>query len=382
MRPPMRLCAAACSCCSCMCHRRGSEDGGIYAASSLNQTSQLHLADTLISSNEAQLGGGLFLKAGETQIGPGTVLTRNVASQQAGGGGWVGSCGADAVCMSVLDISCEADVTGNSAAVAGGGLFVGQAFNTHMSASAECAAAVVHNNSAAFGEPNVFFVKSVCKAGEVCKGGWCDLCPTNMYSFDAAASRCEICPDNAVCTGGDVLLPAAGHWHSTNNSTQIHACPNTVACIHSMHPINAHGPIGWQCSAGYASRVCGSCSEGYGFTAPFKCGRCMSFGKTLGLYITALVCLLAFLSYSSHATWRDNQQQRTSPRVSDTIKTLVLYANYVLIISSMRVEWPRSLAVLYTATAWLLSSASGQVISLDCMLPVDGGGGGATTCNS
>jgi len=344
----------------------------MYAATSLGETFQLALRDTLFSSNEAQSGGGLFLRAGTTHIGPGTVISQNVASQQAGGVGWVGSCGTGEVCVSVLDISCKADVSGNNAAVAGGGLFVGQAFNTHLEASVECALEAVHNNTAAFGDANVFFVKSVCKPGEVSKGGWCDVCPPNMFSFDAGASRCEICPDNAVCTGGDVLLPDAGFWHSTNNSTQMHACPHPAACNHSLHSINAHAPIDWQCSTGYEGRVCGSCRKGYGFTAPFKCGKCMSFPKTVGLYAAAFACLVAFLAYSSRATLRDNQQQRVAPRVSDTIKTLVLYANYVLIISSLRVEWPKSLGVLYTATAWLLSSASGQVLSLDCVLPVGG----------
>lgn len=351
---------------------RGSEGGGLYAASSAGRNFQLVLDSTHISSNEAHTGGGLFLKSGDTHIGPGTVISHNQALQQAGGVGWVGGCSSGQVCQSVLNISCDAKVVENKAAVAGGGLFVGQEFNTHLDASTDCAMKAVRNNSAAFGEANVFFVRSTCKPGEVSKGGWCEFCPPNMYAFELYASKCEICPGHATCLGGDKLLPDAGFWHSSSKSTQIRGCPNPAACNHTLDAANAYAPVDWQCSAGYQGRVCGSCVEGYGFTTPFKCGNCLSSGKTLALYTTALSCLVTFLCCSSHTTFKDNQQQRTAQRVSDTIKTLVLHLNYVVIFSSLRVDWPKSLSILYVATAWLLSSSTGEVLSLDCMLPGSG----------
>lgn len=58
--------------------------------------------------------------------------------------------------------------------------------------------------------------------------------------------------------------------------------------------------------------------------------------------------------------------------MSDTIKTLILYLNYVVIFSSLRIDWPKSLSVLYVATSWLLSSSTGEALSLDCLLPTEG----------
>ena len=41
---------------------------------------------------------------------------------------------------------------------------------------------------------------------------------------------CEACPANAKCSGGAVIAPLPGYWHSSPNSTLMHACPNREAC--------------------------------------------------------------------------------------------------------------------------------------------------------
>ncbi|EFJ43308.1 hypothetical protein VOLCADRAFT_96559 [Volvox carteri f. nagariensis] len=48
-----------------------------------------------------------------------------------------------------------------------------------------------------------------------------------LYAQDSA---CRICPINAVCLGGAVIVPTPGYWHSAANSTKIHTCPNPSAC--------------------------------------------------------------------------------------------------------------------------------------------------------
>jgi hypothetical protein len=240
------LLSAAVSC-------RGSEGGGIYAASSPSHNFILAINNTRISSNQAQTGGGMFLKAGSKEIGPGTVISGHHASQQAGGVGWVGApslgCVSGAACKSVLSVSCEASISENRAAVAGGGLFLGEAFDTDLDVLGKCVAKVVRNNSAAFGSVDIFQVSSVCKAGQVSKGGWCDECVAGTLSFDPDANGCERCPEQAACLGGAVVLPESGFWHSTNNSTQIHPCPNPLACAHTPEAISMRQPIDWQCSA-------------------------------------------------------------------------------------------------------------------------------------
>lgn len=41
---------------------------------------------------------------------------------------------------------------------------------------------------------------------------------------------CKPCPANAECSGGAVIAPSPGFWHSSPNSTLMHACPNPKAC--------------------------------------------------------------------------------------------------------------------------------------------------------
>ncbi|GIL48625.1 hypothetical protein Vafri_5094 [Volvox africanus] len=43
-------------------------------------------------------------------------------------------------------------------------------------------------------------------------------------------AQCQLCPSNAVCLSGAVIVPVPGYWHSAANSTQLHACPNSAAC--------------------------------------------------------------------------------------------------------------------------------------------------------
>lgn len=41
---------------------------------------------------------------------------------------------------------------------------------------------------------------------------------------------CDACPANAECLGGAVVVPVAGYWHSSPNSTRMHECPQPAAC--------------------------------------------------------------------------------------------------------------------------------------------------------
>jgi hypothetical protein len=95
----------------------------------------------------------------------------------------------------------------------------------------------------------------------------------------------------------------------------------------------------------------------------------MPTGKTVFLFLIALLCVILLLSYMAHATWLDNRVQHAELRVSDILKVLVLFVQYLAILGSARVNWPHTMNFVFVAVAYLLSSCTGQVISLDCMLP-------------
>lgn len=52
-----------------------------------------------------------------------------------------------------------------------------------------------------------------------------DMCQTGergYYSFDPRNSTCDICVPNAECSGGALIQPTPGFWHSAPHSIQMH----------------------------------------------------------------------------------------------------------------------------------------------------------------
>eukprot|EP00775_Hariotina_reticulata_P004673 gene4673-4927_t len=415
-------------------NNRGTEGGGVYAHT-FDSPFFITMVNTTLSQNFAVTGGACLFRGGEVQLGAGVVISRNTASQEAGGLGWFSGCLGSGLCPSKVKVSCDAVIENNTASVAGGGVFIGQ--NAHLAGAdlqeGQCQKRIVRNNQAAFGDADVFYVRKVCQTGEVSRGGWCDQCPANMYSFTADADRCEVCPPvGAICPGGSVLLPERGYWHSHPYSTQMHRCPNNLACQPSSETHHHHrygcdaapaaaaaseppkggsmasssrskavgswntssdirgrrlqadegaplaagssdvgdaGNMDWQCAEGYRGNVCGSCKDGYGMRSVFVCGECMPVGRTVLLFLVALFCVILLLSYMAHATWLDNRVQHAELRVSDVLKVLVLFVQYLAILGSARVSWPHTMNFVFVAVSYLLSSCTSQVISLDCIFP-------------
>jgi hypothetical protein len=79
------------------------------------------------------------------------------------------------------------------------------------------------------------------------------------------------------------------------------------------------------------------------------------------------------VAFTVHCTWRDNQQTGTNQqqiRSSDYIKVLILFLQYLVIISSLSVPWPTALAYLFRIAKFVFAASNGQVgpVSVDCVL--------------
>eukprot|EP00878_Enallax_costatus_P003662 GHUV01003876.1.p1 GENE.GHUV01003876.1~~GHUV01003876.1.p1 ORF type:complete len:246 (+),score=71.72 GHUV01003876.1:1795-2532(+) len=62
--------------------------------------------------------------------------------------------------------------------------------------------------------------------------------------------------------------------------------------------------------------------------------------------------------------------QRLVPALpSSVLKVLVLYMQYMLVISSLQVEWPGSLSGPFTALAVLWGGASSEALAVECLMP-------------
>ena len=360
--------------------RNQADVGGALWLKGVNTT--IKGFSTLHGNNGTAFGGAVYLLGGNMDIQDQVVISNNNAAQ-GGGIALYSSCLERLeICPSSLQLAAGAAVVYNNASIAGGGILMDSSLAGNFTRNGS-----VVNNSASLGDPDVLYARKTCNIGEVLKGGWCEKCASNMYTFASNATECNLCPPHANCTGGASLQPDPGYWRSHFNSSQIHACPNAKACnwnrndsSNSLSLAASDGAaraakgdhnasIYTQCAEGYSGNACGVCSNtSFGLTSPFVCKRCWSQPATIAIYAVALLCLVALLTYMADATWHDNQEVTNELRVSDVLKVLVLYVQYLVVLGMARVVWPDSLSAVFSAATFLFSSSSGQFISLDCLL--------------
>jgi hypothetical protein len=330
-------------------HNTAVSGGGMYIQGGITTIQE---AVQIYNNTATQNAGGLYVGGGMVDLQAGSTVSHNNASQ-AGGIGWYTTCSDLSACgNSTLLVSCDAAVKNNKAKVAGGGVMIDVVESQIEGYNDTCVtqAAARHNNSASFGDSDVFIVRTVCRAGEVSKGGWCDKCPKDMFAFDPLATDCSVCPEGALCPGGNVVLPQLGFWHSQEYSTQFHKCPYEAACSNLENASHA-SDMNEQCAEGYQGNACGKCSAGYGLGSPFHCRRCMSKQSTIALYALGYVCLLLLVTFMAHTTWDDNRSAHVDLRMSDVLKVIVLFGWYLIILASVRIEWPKSLSAIFAAVS-------------------------------
>jgi len=354
-----------------------------------NYNTTLNLTTTMEGNIASAAGGAVYLLGGNMHIQDQVLISNNSAAQ-GGGIAWYSSCLELGACPSSLHLAAGAKVVNNNASIAGGVIITDVSLFANFTRYG-----TVLNNSASLGDHDVLYAKAKCDAGEVLKGGWCEKCASNMYTFASDATECKPCPLHANCTGGNFLQPNPGYWHSDRYSSQVHACPNIAACTQdsaanssnnsqpaapSSHAARATAAesnaviIPQQCAAGYEGNACGVCmspadGDKYGLSSPFVCKKCrMSPSASIALYAVLLLCMVAGLTYMAHATWLDNQEVTSEMRVSDVLKVLILYVQYLVVLGTARVAWPGSLAAVFSAASLLFASSTGQFLSLDCLM--------------
>jgi predicted outer membrane repeat protein len=346
------------------------EGGGVFASNNAKVVIQNH---TMLESNIASFspgGGGLALARHATaRIAGGSKLINNSAEISSGGG-------ISARGNSTLVVDGGSIVESNHATLYGGGLYVVQG------AVVDLRNAIFSNNSATYAgkdisasadgnlvlglvnlnmsSPTLSWTREMCIIGEVkSQERYCVPCASNTYSLNASASACNACPSHANCTGKDAIVPLQGYWHSHKYSTQVHKCPRADSCDY-----------GGKCGEGYEGHVCGSCRAGYGTTLPLRCSACGSVGHAVALYVSGVVITVLVLSLLVHTTVNDNISGAATLRPSHFLKIWVRHVQYLVILGSLRIDWPSSLTAFFAAASWLFSvtSSYGGAVSLDCII--------------
>ena len=63
----------------------------------------------------------------------------------------------------------------------------------------------------------------------------------NEYTFEAGGSKCEECPEEAVCKGGTEIYPIAEYWRAKEDSDTFYECPVKGACLGGEDTKNPFG---------------------------------------------------------------------------------------------------------------------------------------------
>ena len=196
-----------------------------------------------------------------------------------------------------------------------------------------------------------------CYPGEIEHDDVCNACPTDQYSFLPSLEKCESCEENADCSGGAVLVPREGYWHSTPFSPVFHKCTYFTACHYDRRreklmqfyedPEEIARQLDrldrylensemeepdfadyQQCDEGYGGPLCGSCQQGYGHSHTGECKACperrsaarLCFFFTI-VFLFLLVgsnCIITLVSSRARVTLAKHEMKTAARTVTRT----------------------------------------------------------------
>ena len=238
------------------------------------------------------------------------------------------------------------------------------------------------------------------------------VCAAGFYQDPLDASKCLTCEllVGGACRGGAGNLTAPklatlpGYWRSGPNATTWHRCLNQQTYAGNAVDCKAEGATkcqvcrgvdAWpyaaaaaaavsapespshQCRAGYESRLCGVCSEGYSrVSADYECGACPSPELNYFALLALGAVVIAVIAYLVSQTLK----KKIGEKSKDDASILKVTLNYFQVVSFAAVidfRWPGFVRETLMATA-AVSSPRSVLLSADCLLQ-DSAGAGAET---
>eukprot|EP00003_Mantamonas_plastica_P009012 TRINITY_DN181_c0_g1_i10.p1 TRINITY_DN181_c0_g1~~TRINITY_DN181_c0_g1_i10.p1 ORF type:complete len:1409 (-),score=447.00 TRINITY_DN181_c0_g1_i10:642-4868(-) len=116
------------------------------------------------------------------------------------------------------------------------------------------------------------------------------ICKPLFFQKDKDAAECASCPEflpNAVCRGGEDIIPRRGFWSAAQGSTVIYDCAGQIGC-----GLGDFGTIGKNCSLpGYTGPKCSVCEPGYQKEG-VRCTKCAEDGSAVALIVLLILVTL------------------------------------------------------------------------------------------
>ena len=192
----------------------------------------------------------------------------------------------------------------------------------------------------------------------------CQECPFHYFSLNKNDSVCQICPENAICEGGNKIFVLPSFWRKNTNSSKIYTCINSNACL---------GGFNSTCLYGYTGPLCDVCliddkNKYYKF-GQGVCENCEDMN------IIGLIMLLLFSSswgFYLVFTIKKNIQlsNKTNDFSEDVPILLKIGADYFQIVSSvflLDLAFPVNFSYIFQVIEQTISLSS-ILFPLECIL--------------
>ncbi|PNH10239.1 hypothetical protein TSOC_003034 [Tetrabaena socialis] len=247
----------------------------------------------------------------------------------------------------------------------------------------------------------------------------------------AAATTCRPCPPNAVCPGGQVMIPRPSYWHATASTTSMQRCPNKLACQKLstlFYPLNvsdvlrqtlelldtfdnrtlhlascqqagysnstsggslcllnvpASDPASYtqqQCAEGYTGNLCAACQSGYVLSAGFKCTRCPGYpgsgaARTILIGLAFIAGNIVIILYTATQHFKNAQldaapeeERKHDVPLGGLLKVFMVHVQQFIIVSQLNIDYPRIIIGVVGVVGSVTGVSSRFTYSPACLL--------------
>ena len=222
-----------------------------------------------------------------------------------------------------------------------------------------------------------------CIKGEIYLDYQCILCSNLVYSLDedpinSEKMTCDICPENADCPGGCLIIPKPCYWRSSENSSSVIKCVYCDSCPSQNHyyqisDLNYPGQLKYNltmefeyiCPIGTYGNICYNCDDFFGKNSDGECVKCTNNVALYIRYFGFLALSLFFIAYQSHLALKftENSSQNRS-----LLKLLINHSYYLSFMRNFPFPIADKFNTVIDVNSKYVSVVPEEIANFDCFI--------------
>ena len=219
-----------------------------------------------------------------------------------------------------------------------------------------------------------------CIEGEILlEDHTCFTCLKGTYLFDNpmnsdASKKCNICPDNAYCKGGNNLSPWKGYWRNSKYSSLIVQCPTSESCLGiginllnmmDTSKLSSNELIQGVCHPNYWGNLCFHCKKGYGRAKTNE--NCIECSSLWVVYVKMFLSMIFIICYIALQAKIFSQIDRKDSNLAILMKLLLNHFQTISLISLVELGWTLDFDFYFSLQNYL-SFLTEDFFIIDCMV--------------